>query len=360
MQGFLMSTISDLGMTILDPFKINPSTILSHECWRMVLRSLPDLFELMATPLGCVVDNLNCLVLVCFFCNWLESHGALCIGLLNIFLMVCGLIQLWIVVRRGNRGTRNTQTQSLEFLAPAGNSSFQPVLLVSIWMLSDANLLCLSVAPKSHVTSVGSFGSKNFSSIVSLMIPLRWLNCFELPWSNCQRAFFEISCRSMKISSERWGMNFYRYATMSRNRCRSAFDCGSGMSRIAWTFSGSRRSPSPVSLCPKNVISVAFVVHLSLFNLSWLSRILNRTCLDLVQSSCLVDPHTIISSWLFLAPSHVSMMSAIVCWKISLALCTPNGSLLNRYLPNGVANVKSFDDSSSTLICQYPLLVSAW
>ena len=95
--------------------------------------------------------------------------------------------------------------------------------------------------------------------------------------------------------------------------------------------------------------------YFPLFSFSPDLLILSSVSANRRSCSCFVFPHTIMSSFTFAQPLTPSIIRDIFFWNTSLALKMPKGSRLNLYRPNGVLNARSFELSSSTLICQYPL-----
>ena len=65
------------------------------------------------------------------------------------------------------------------------------------------------------------------------------------------------------------------------------------------------------------------------------------------------------SSTIAATPGNPSYVRSISFWNTSCAEFTPNGSRLNRYLPNGVLNVMRRELFLSSFTCQYPLVASS-
>ena len=86
------------------------------------------------------------------------------------------------------------------------------------------------------------------------------------------------------------------------------------------------------------------------------SRNLSRFCSWSMIAASIVDsqPSTARSSAITLAPARPSVSSCIFPWNASGALPIPNGIRFQRYRPNGVLKVVSWDDLSSKQMCQNP------
>ena len=65
------------------------------------------------------------------------------------------------------------------------------------------------------------------------------------------------------------------------------------------------------------------------------------------------------SSTIAATPGNPPYVRSISFWNTSCAEFTPNGSRVNRYLPNGVLNVVTRELFLSSFTCQYPLVASS-
>ena len=138
---------------------------------------------------------------------------------------------------------------------------------------------------------------------------------------------------------------------MPKKCCKSCLDFEKSMYLISLTFSWSEEIPFSDILYPKNISLVTPKIHLSLFNFKPDFWILFKT-----QCKYLVDFWSI-PIWCYrlgysLLPLQASVISSMSCGKTSPPLCIPWSKHLNRSLRKVVENVGSFDDSSSTFICQ--------
>ena len=88
-------------------------------------------------------------------------------------------------------------------------------------------------------------------------------------WLHTHSVSCRINCHKGSVMSDNLGTNFARYVTMPINLCTAAASSGSGIFRMAWTFSGCILSPSPEDTC---LINGTFVVC------SWIFSLFNWTC----------------------------------------------------------------------------------
>ena len=167
----------------------------------------------------------------------------------------------------------------------------------------------------------GNFGSKNFREMLSLTIDLSLSDWFLRVTVKSQIGFCLASSLNCWVCSDSCGINLPRYAIMPKKRCKSCTDFGKGKLLIALTLSRSGEIPFPDILCPKNFSSVAPKEHLPLFSFKPDFPILFKTCSVRTSYWFRVDPHMVISSPLFLAPSQPSIISFMSCWKTSPVLC---------------------------------------
>ena len=225
----------------------------------------------------------------------------------------------------------------------------------------------LAYATGAHVSCFCSRTAPSTDSMVSscesqyLRVGLEDISVFNLSKAfsrysdQCHSTVDSSSCRRWVVFDERSGMNLPRYVTIPRKRFNAVLLVGVGISVIALIFGGSGFTPLSEKMRRRKVISVVPKTHFPLFSFSLELLILSSVSANRRPCSCFVFPHMIMSSCTFAQPLISSIIWGICFWKTSLALKMPKGSHLNLYRPNGVLNARSFELSSSTLICQYPL-----
>ena len=99
-------------------------------------------------------------------------------------------------------------------------------------------------------------------------------------------------------------------------------------------------------------------MHFFALNLRLTSLALVYTCFSLASCSSSSLPHIRRSSTITFTPSISANSADMWFWNTSGADFIPKGNLVNRYLPNGVLNVQSFELASSNFTCQYPEVAS--
>lgn len=87
--------------------------------------------------------------------------------------------------------------------------------------------------------------------------------------------------------------------------------------------------------------------------------VLSNIARRFLSCSSFVRPNTRISSTIAATPGSPSYVSSIFLWNSSCAEIIPKGRRRKRYRPTTVLNVVSFDDSSVSLMAQYPHLASS-
>ena len=174
-------------------------------------------------------------------------------------------------------------------------------------------------------------------------------SCCSLSHTN--NTSFVSSERRGLVISDRLGANLAKYVTIP-NRVSSSLLLVGGF--IAETLSGSGSKPFAVSVWPKYFTFVTPTSNLSLFNLRPRSRDLSSALRKFSSCSCRVFPCTMMSSTNAMTPSRPSKHSSTRRWNSSCDDLRPNGSLRYLYLPKGVLNVVSNDESLDNFIVQYP------